>query len=43
MQHPNSSQWPIRRILALAVVTLCALLVLAMLIRPGASFEPLLP
>lgn len=43
MQHPNRSRRPIRDILALAVVALCALVVLAALIRPGAGFEPLLP
>ena len=42
MRHPNRSRWPIRDILALAVVALCALLVLAALIRPGKGFEPLL-
>jgi len=43
MQSPNRSRQPIRDILALAVVALCALVVLAALIRPGASFESLLP
>jgi multisubunit Na+/H+ antiporter MnhB subunit len=42
MQSPNRSRWPIRDILALAVVALCALLVLAALKRPGAGFEPML-
>jgi hypothetical protein len=42
--HPTErSRWPIRDILALAVVALCALAVLATLIRPGAGVEPLLP
>jgi len=41
--HPtNRSGWPIRAILALAVMSLCALIVLAALLRPGAAFEPLL-
>jgi len=43
MQSPNRSRRPIRDILALAVVALCALVVLAALIRPGVGFEPLLP
>ena len=43
MQSPKRSRWPIRDILALAVVALCALIILAALIRPGAGFEPLLP
>jgi len=43
MRSPKRSRWPIRDILALAVVTLNALIVLAALIRPGAGFEPLLP
>ena len=43
MQHPNHSRWPIRDILALAVVGLCVLIILAALIRPGAGFEQLLP
>jgi len=43
MQSPNRSRWPIRDILALAVVALCTLVVLAALIRPGTGFEPLLP
>ena len=42
MQHPNRSRWTARDILALAVVALCALIVLAVLICPGAGFEPLL-
>jgi hypothetical protein len=42
MQPPIRSRWPIRDILALAVVALSALVVLAALIRPGAGFEPLL-
>jgi hypothetical protein len=41
MQAPK--RWPIRDILALAVVALCALVILAALIRPGAGFAPLLP
>ena len=41
MQSPK--RWPIRDILALAVVALCVLVVLAALIRPGMGFEPLLP
>jgi hypothetical protein len=42
--HPSKrSRWPIRDILALAVVALCTLIVLAALIRRGAGFEPLLP
>jgi len=41
--HPTKrSRWPIRDILALAVVALCALIILAALIHPGAGFEPLL-
>jgi len=43
MQPSNHSRWPIRDILALAVVALCALIVLAALIHPGVGFEPLLP
>ena len=43
MQSPNRSRWSVRDILALAVVTLCALVVLAALIQPGAGFAPLLP
>ena len=43
MQSPNRSRRPIHDILALAVVALCALIVLAALIRPGGGFEPLLP
>jgi len=42
MQSRNRSR-PIRDILALAVIALCALVVLAVLIRPSADFEPLLP
>jgi hypothetical protein len=41
MQTPKRR--PIRDILALAVVALCALAILAALIRPGAGVEPLLP
>jgi hypothetical protein len=41
MQSPK--RWPTRDILAFAVVALCALAILAMLIRPGAGVEPLLP
>lgn len=43
MESPHPSRWPIRDILALAVVALCALIVLAALLRPGSGFEPLLP
>ena len=43
MQSPNRSRWTARDILALSVVALCALVVLAALIRPGAGFAPLLP
>lgn len=43
MRHPNRSRWPIRDILALAMVALCALVILATLIRPNAGFEPLMP
>jgi hypothetical protein len=43
MQSPNRSHRPIRDTLALAVVALCALVVMAALIRPGGGFEPLLP
>jgi hypothetical protein len=43
MQSAKRSRRPIRDILALAVVALCALTILAALIRPGAGFEPLLP
>ena len=43
MQSPKRSRRPIRDTLALAVVALCALIVLATLIRPGAGFEALLP
>ena len=42
MQPPKHSRWNIRDILALAVVALCALIILATLKRPGAGFEPLL-
>jgi peptidoglycan/LPS O-acetylase OafA/YrhL len=42
MQHPNRSRWTIRDILALAVVALCALLILTALKRPDAPFDPLL-
>jgi len=41
MQAPK--RWPIRDILALAVVALCALAVLVALLRPGAGVGPLLP
>jgi hypothetical protein len=41
MQTPR--RWPTRDILALAVVALCALSILATLLRPGAGVEPLLP
>jgi hypothetical protein len=41
MQAPK--RWPIRDILALSVVALCALAILATLLRPGAGAEPLLP
>jgi hypothetical protein len=41
MQAPR--RWPIRDILALAVVALCALAILVALLRPGAGVEPLLP
>jgi hypothetical protein len=34
--------WSIRDMLVLAVVALCAFIVLAALLRPGAGFEPLL-
>jgi hypothetical protein len=43
MQPPIHSRWSVRDILALAVVALCALVVLAAVLRPGAGFEPLLP
>ncbi len=44
MQHPNRSRWPIRDILALAVVALCALVVLAALRTPGGDvFDQILP
>jgi hypothetical protein len=43
MQPPTHSRWPIRDILALAVVALCALVVLAVFFHPGAGFEQLLP
>jgi len=42
MQHPNRSRQPTRDTLALAVIALCALIVMAALIRPDAGFEPLL-
>ena len=41
MQSPQRCS--IRDILALAVIALCALAILAMLIRPGAGVEALLP
>lgn len=41
MQLPR--RWPTRDILALAVVALCALAILATLLRPSASVEALLP
>jgi hypothetical protein len=40
MQSPR--RWPIRDILALSVVALCALAILAALLHPGAGVEPLL-
>lgn len=43
MPHPNRTSWTVRNILALAVVALCALIVLAAVIQPGAGFEPLVP
>jgi hypothetical protein len=43
MQSPNGSRRTARDILALAVVALCALLVVVALLRPGAGFEALLP
>jgi hypothetical protein len=43
VQPPKRSHRPIRDTLALTVVALCALVILAALIRPGAGFEPLLP
>jgi len=43
MQRPNRSRRPIRDILALAVIALCALVVLAALLHPGVGFEALLP
>ena len=43
MQHPNRFRWTTRDILAIAVVALCALIVLATLIRPGMGFEQQLP
>jgi len=43
MQRPNRSRRPIRDILALAMIALCALVILAALIHPGMGFEPLLP
>jgi uncharacterized membrane protein len=42
MRHSNRSRWPIRDILALAIIALCILVVLAALIRPGTSFDRLL-
>jgi hypothetical protein len=42
MQPPNRSRCTVRDILALAVVVLCALVVLAALLHPAAGFEPLL-
>jgi hypothetical protein len=42
--HPTKhSHWSVRDILALAIVALCALFVLAALIRPSAGFDRLLP
>jgi hypothetical protein len=41
MQSPR--RWPIRDILALAVVALCALATLVALFSPGADVEALLP
>ena len=43
MQSPKHSRSHIRDILALAVIALCALIVVAALLRPGVGFEPLLP
>lgn len=43
MSTPNRTRWTVRDILALAVVALCALTIVAALLRPGAGFEPLLP
>lgn len=43
MQSPKRYRRTIRDTLALAVVALCALVILAALIRPGVGFEPLLP
>ncbi len=43
MQQPNCTCWTARDIIALAVVALCALIIVAALLRPGAGFEPLLP
>jgi hypothetical protein len=43
MQSPIRSRWSVRDILALAVIALCALVVLAAVFRPGVGFEPLLP
>lgn len=40
--RPPSHSRSIRAMLALAVVALCAFVVLAALLRPGAGFEPLL-
>jgi len=42
MQSPKHSRWTARDILTLAVIALCALLILAALKRPGTGFEPLL-
>jgi hypothetical protein len=42
MQYPNRPRRPIHDILALAVVALCALVILAALLRPS-DFESLLP
>lgn len=43
MQQPNRTRWTARDILALAVVALCALIIVATLLRPGVGFEPLMP
>ena len=42
MQSPKNSYRPMHDILALAVVVLCALIVLTALIRPDAGFDSLL-
>jgi hypothetical protein len=42
MRPSSRSRWSVRDMLALAVVALCAFVVLAALLRPGAGFEPLL-